>query len=117
MKKNKDVVTESTSVVMNVPRMIAAVVPANNQVLIERIKEVALSPTSVLLTDEANKKDSQQAYVLDIGPSVAPNLGFKVGDRVMVAGSYFPVDGILSKNGRSLNMILPDMIKCVLVEE
>jgi hypothetical protein len=26
-------------------------------------------------------------------------------------------NGILSKNGRSLNMILPDMIKCVLVEE
>ncbi len=62
------------------------------------------------------KISSPQGYIVDIGPALkAEDWGIKVGDRVLLQGSYVPVPWTNSK--RELGIVMAHDIKCVLAEE
>ena len=61
----------------------------------------------------------QQSYILAIGPALdATKLGFKVGDRVLLQGSYNPVPKLQGdeENGREKGLIEAHAIRGVLQE-
>lgn len=74
---------------MNVPS-IETCLPANQQILIERLTAQEASGITLTITDKA-EMGAPQAYILAIGPRVPEDLGFKVGDRVILQGTYVPV--------------------------
>jgi co-chaperonin GroES (HSP10) len=94
-------------------RKIKKIVPVGNQVLVERLKVSELSPSSILSVN--SEEYSNQAIVLAIGPMAPKDYGVKVGDRVVLQGSFVPF--LLDGDDRQKNLIFPDMIKAVLIEE
>jgi len=112
MAKNKIVDMTGNSITVAAPK-IKQIVPVGNQVLVERLKASEINPSSVLLSTA--DEDSNQAYVLALGPQVSKEYGIKVGDRVYLQGSFVPAVG-LDDDVRQKNLIYADMIKAVLVE-
>jgi co-chaperonin GroES (HSP10) len=116
MAKKASIVNASGDVVFSTVPTIKSARPTGNNVLIERLTKQELTGGSTIYVGEGNENTGiPQAYVLDIGPLVSKECGFKVGDRVIMAGNYTPVpkfDG----NLRELGIVLPDMIKAVLAE-
>lgn len=98
----------------NKVKTVVSVEPVGNQVLVERLNEDELISSSVILSNKTTP--SNQGYVLGIGPLVVKDYGLKVGDRVLLQGSFVPVPDF-SKNGREQNLVYPDMIKAILHEE
>lgn len=94
-------------------KKVKKIVPVGSQVLVERLKVSDINPSSILSVN--SDEYSNQAIVLDLGPMVNQAYGIKTGDRVVLQGSYVPF--ILDGDHREKNLVLPDMIKCVLVEE
>ena len=94
-------------------KSIKNVVPVGNQVLVERLTE-GETLGSTLLTSNSDKP-SNQGIVLAIGPQVNKENGIKVGDRVLLQGSFVPVPKY-DDSHREKNLVLPDMIKAVLAE-
>jgi len=84
--------------------------PVGNLVLVERLWESELSQSTLLAAGE--DKPSNQGYILDIGPLVNKELNIKVGDRIILQGSFVPVANE-DKKARERNLVLPDMIKAV----
>jgi co-chaperonin GroES (HSP10) len=66
-----------------------------------------------------NAKAPPQGYVVDIGPALeADKWGIKVGDRVLLQGSYVPVPiPKANRSNRELGIVQAHDIKCVLQEE
>jgi co-chaperonin GroES (HSP10) len=85
--------------------------PVGNLVLIERLFESELNQTNLALGGD--DKPSKQALIVAIGPLVNKDLGLKVGDRVLVGGTFVAVPDTPSGE-REKNLVLPDMIKAVL---
>jgi len=89
--------------------------PVNTQVLVE-----LLNPNEVLNTTfsigENAAIETPQAYVLSLGPKVPEDIGFVIGDRVMIHGAivFSPLKG---NNERKLGTIEYHMIKGVLTEQ
>jgi co-chaperonin GroES (HSP10) len=85
--------------------------PVGNQVLIERFFESELVKSNLALA--GSNKPSNQAVVLAIGPLVNKDLNIKVGNRVLLQGTFVPVPND-DPEAREKNLVLPDMIKAVL---
>lgn len=105
---------------------IKAVRPLGAQVLVEVFLEEEVAPeSSIILPDVAKNKGDRgvggapQGRVLDIGPGLPKEFGIKVGDRVLLQGSFVPLpklaDGRDGKRERAL--VEPHTIKAVLEEE
>jgi co-chaperonin GroES (HSP10) len=115
MAKNKLVNISGNTVTVAAPK-IKKIVPVGNQVLVERLKASEINPSSILLSGSAQDEDSNQAYILALGPQVSKEYGIKVGDRVFLQGSFVPAVA-LDDDIRQKNLIYPDMIKAVLCED
>lgn len=111
MSKTKKVVGQNEN---GKVKIVIGVEPVGNQVLVERLNEDELISSSVILSNKTTP--SNQAYVLAIGPLVVKDYGLKVGDRVLMQGSFVPVPDF-AKTGREQNLVYPDMIKAILHEE
>ena len=86
-----------------------------SMVLIEMLTAQEVSG-SVLLVGANTKVSSPQGYIISIGPSLeADKWGIKLGDRVLLQGTYVPVPN-KSVNGREIGAVQPHDIKCVLIE-
>lgn len=84
-------------------------------VLVEMLTAQEVANT-VLIVGE-NAKGPPQGYIVDIGPSLeADKWGIKVGDRVLLQGTYVPVPKA-NRSGRELGVVQAHDIKCVLQEE
>lgn len=75
------------------------------------------SMNTVLVVGE-NAKAPPQGYIVDIGPALeADKWGIKVGDRVLLQGTYVPVPLPKGNRTRELGIVQAHDIKCVLQEE
>lgn len=86
--------------------------PTGNMVLIKAIRDAELESSPIFV--QGQEKMSRQAYVLALGPQVNPDNGIKVGDRVLIQGSYVPGPEHFDEMYR---LVLPDMIKAVLIDK
>jgi hypothetical protein len=69
-----------------------------------------------ILSLGSTKPSSPQGYIVDIGPALKPEeWGIKVGDRVLLQGSYVPVPFNRTAD-RELGVVMAHDIKCVLEE-
>ena len=102
------------SKVENELKEVKSVLPVGNQVLVERIFESELLEFETELLVSTNDKPSNQGFVLAIGPTVDDKVNIKVGDRVLLQGSFVPVPKY-GTGTREQNLVYPDMIKAVLV--
>ena len=106
---------------MSVPKVVGCK-PIGQQVLVEHLTDNEQMGTSMILPGKAKSVDGemQQSYILAIGPMLdAEKWGFKVGDRVMVQGTYNPVprfDGEDEK-GREKGLVEPHNIRGILIEK
>ncbi len=80
-------------------------------ILVEMLTEGEASG-SKLVTSE---KQSNQGYVLDIGPALDGKWGIKVGDRVLMQGTFTPVPKA-NLEDRDLSICDAHCIKCILSE-
>ncbi len=72
---------------------------------------------SVLIHNTRVSKDSPQGYIVDIGPALkGDEWGIKVGDRVLLQGTYVPVPSLKGANGRDMGVVEVFNIKGVLDE-
>lgn len=86
-------------------------------ILVEKLTESECANTPIILPNGEQTKNSNQAYVVDIGPALEKDKwGLSVGSRVLLQGSFVPVPAT-SPNGRELAIVTPHDVKCVLVEE
>lgn len=104
---------------------IKAVRPLGAQVLVEVFLEEEVSPqSSIILPDVAKNKGDRgvggapQGRVLDIGPGLSPEFGIKVGDRVLLQGSFVPLPKLADgrDGARERALVEPHTIKAVLEE-
>lgn len=109
-KKSIEIIGSSTGL----PKIVG-IKATGNQVVVERLNKNETMNTK-LYVGESTYEGPPQAYVLDIGPLVSPDCGFKVGDRVLLSGAYTPAPKF-DDSDRERGCLLPDMIKAVLIEE
>lgn len=89
--------------------------PVGNFILIEHLTAQEAIGTKLLVG--AAKVDVPQAVILDIGPNVElERFGFKVGDRVIVQGSFVPVP-MYGGGERERGLVDPHAIKGIVIEE
>ncbi len=83
-------------------------------IIVEMLNPEESMNTKLVLTQ--NAKVPPQGYIVDIGPSLeGQNLGFKVGDRVLLQGNFVPIPRFTE--GRDMGVVQPHDIKCVFLED
>lgn len=87
--------------------------PCGYQVLLELLTPQEMLDTKLIINEQKQNIREFQAIVLDIGPNIKEEYGFKVGDRVILSGSGVPVPNY---DGSERDKILmdPTCIKAVL---
>lgn len=95
-------------------KKIKKILPAGNQVLVQRITEDELIGSSFVISTQ--KQSSNQGYIVAIGPTVSKDCGLNVGDRVLLQGSFVPVPQYDGDNDHEQNLVFPDMIKGIILE-
>jgi co-chaperonin GroES (HSP10) len=94
---------------------IVGVRPTGSQVLIELLTAQEALGTNFIVGDQS-EVGSPQAYVLDFGPGLKDvDVSVKVGDRVLLQGSYVPVPKF-DDNPRKRGLVELHGIKAVLEE-
>lgn len=97
---------------MSVGRIKAAH-PTGDMILIELLTVQELSETKINLAD-GDRPEGKQAIILELGPKTPTDLGFAVGDRVVVTGRYVPLPKVESASLRPQGLIAPAGINAVL---
>ena len=104
-------------IVTRVPS-VDSVRPLGSTVIIELLRPEEIMGTSLLIGEEVSAGGAPQAYVLDIGPAVdKERWGVKVGDRVVLVGTYTPLPDSAAKNGRKIGVVESHVIKAILIEK
>jgi co-chaperonin GroES (HSP10) len=99
---------------MKIPGEIISIKPALSQILIEHLSAHETSGSDLIITK--NEKETPQAYVVAIGPALDhTKLGFSVGSRVVIQGSYIPVPKPKNQE-RPLGIIEIHNIKAIIEE-
>jgi co-chaperonin GroES (HSP10) len=94
---------------------IVGIKPTLSLVLVEHLTASDVNMSQLIVSDSTDY-GSPQAYVLDLGPSFPEGAGIKVGDRVILQGTYVPVPNF-DRNARERGLVEMHNIKAVLVEE
>ena len=95
---------------------IVGVKPTGSQIMIELLTAQEVLGTTMLVNDDQADVGSPQAYVVAFGPGVkVDDISFKVGDRVLLQGSYVPIPKFDS-NPRRKGLVEMHGIKAVLEE-
>lgn len=95
------------------PGKIVDVDPTYTQLLVEHLTEQETVSDKIILKSGNDK--SKQAYIVKIGPEVPKEKGFKVGDRLLLQGSYVPVPKFDNRE-RELGIIELINVKAILRE-
>jgi hypothetical protein len=97
------------------PGDIVGIKATSHMVVVEMLN--AQESMGTRLSLGVNAKAPPQGYILDIGPGIElDKYGFKVGDRVLLQGTYVPVPNIKGANNREIGVVQPHDIKCLLLE-
>ena len=89
--------------------------PFGSTVLIENLNPQEILGTDLYVGEETQTGSAPQAIVLALGPKLEENCGVKIGDRVIVQGSYVPVPNY-KQSDRKLGIIELHNIKAILEE-
>lgn len=96
---------------------VVAVSPVGSQILVEMLSSQEILGTTLSIKENADV-GAPQGYIKALGPNVDLKVwNFKVGDRVLLQGSYVPVRKLSEDQKRSLGLVEPHGIKAILVEE
>lgn len=88
-----------------------------SKIIVEHISAKELLNTKLIVQDDIESEGPPQAIILDMGPGLDPaNVGFKVGDRVVLSGKYVPLPEIDGAK-RFRGVVEMHDIKAVLIEE
>ena len=106
---------------MSVPKVVGCK-PVGTQVLVEHLNDNEMLGTTLTLPGKSKTLagEMQQSYILAIGPMLdVEKWGFKVGDRVLVQGTYNPVPKLEGEDDktREKGIVEPHNIRGVLVEQ
>ena len=120
MTKNATILGSDGESAKKVPSVVG-VNPCGSQVLIELLTAQEALGTILQIDSSASINGAPQGYVVKMGPKVASDWGFKVGDRVTLHGNYTPLpegQKLDRKNpDRPWILVEPIQIKAVFVEE
>lgn len=94
---------------------IIGVQPFGSMVLIEHLNADEALGTNLVISEETDV-GSPQAYVVGFGPKVPEDCGLKIGDRVMLQGTYVPILNF-DNHPRRRGLVEIHNIKAILVEE
>lgn len=107
-------------VISKVPQ-VSGIRPCGTQVLVELLTAQEALGTILKIDSAASVNGAPQGYIVDVGPKVADDLGFKAGDRVTLHGNYTPVPEGQKFNRKNSHrpwiLVEPHQIKAVFVEE
>jgi hypothetical protein len=93
---------------------IVGVRPTGSQILVELLTAQEALGTSMIVGDQS-EVGSPQAYILSFGPGLKEDVGLKVGDRVLLQGSYVPVPKF-DESPRRRGLLEVHNVKAVLEE-
>lgn len=120
MSKKPTIFTPDGAVVQRVP-VIDHIKPAGSSLMVEM-----LNPDEILNTNFYVGEDTEtgppQAYITDIGPGLksmidkGESIYIKVGDRVLLQGTYIPVPN-WDDNARKRGLVEFHNVKAVIVEK
>ena len=94
---------------------IIGVKPTLSLIMVEILKASDVNPSQLIVSDTTDY-GAPQGYILDLGPGVPKEAGLKIGDRVLISGSYVPVPNF-DRSERERALMEMHNIKAVLVEE
>jgi co-chaperonin GroES (HSP10) len=94
-------------------KKIKNVKPAAYSILVEMLSEKELTNSALILSNI--DKDSNQGYIVGVGPLVDKKSGFKNGQRVILQGKYNPVPNP-TDSGRVWGVVQIHDIKAILEE-
>lgn len=95
---------------------IKAIRPFGSTVLIEILNPDEVLGTSLYINKETKVGSAPQAYVVALGSKLDPDVGLKPGDRVLVQGTFIPVDNVGDNPKRSWGIVEMHNIKAILEE-
>lgn len=79
---------------------IVAIHPTSSKLLVECLKVDEMMGTKLYVGSDANMDGAPQAFIVELGPNVAPHCGLKVGQRVYWNGQGTPVQDPRAQHGR-----------------
>jgi co-chaperonin GroES (HSP10) len=98
------------------PPKISGLRPLGSSVLIEILSEGEAIGTNLHVT-KGTQVGAPQAYIVSVGAGVKlEDCGFKIGDRVVVQGTFVPLPNY-DKHDRMRGIVELHNLKCVLLEE
>lgn len=127
----KKIVSPDHAVLLNAERInsvrkqprIKEVKPFGGLILVEIFTEEEVSDSSIIMPDVAKNRagvgGAPQGRILDIGPGIPKEAGIKVGDRVLLQGSFVPLPKLTDQRDgdRERALIEIHTIKGLLLEE
>ena len=110
-------ITNADGEVVSTVPSIKGVKPAGSQVLVEVLTAQETLGTTIHLTDNdaSAAGGAPQGYVKGVGPKVQTDIGFEVGNRVVLTGNFTPIPEF-GDGHRPLILVDPHQIKAVLEE-
>lgn len=116
-KKVKAIVDmNGNEVVKKVPKVVDAT-PYGSLVMVEHLTSKEIMGTTLEIKDEsALGFVSPQGYVTKLGPKVSDDCGIKVGQRVLLQGSFVPLPDF-GDGHRKKGLVEVHNIKAILSEE
>ena len=109
-----DIATETMYV--NPAPKITAIRPIGSGILVEILTPQELLETKMIISEKTEMNSPPQARILEIGPSLPKDWCIKVGDRVLLQGSFVPMPR-LNKEHRNRAIVEIHSIKAILEEE
>jgi hypothetical protein len=93
---------------------IVGVKPTGSQIMVEILTAQEALGTNMHVTDQA-EVGSPQAYITAFGPGLKEDVGLKIGDRVLLQGTFVPVPKF-DNNPRRRGLLEVHNVKAVLEE-
>lgn len=93
------IITPEISTAAELPK-ITAVKPAGSKILVECLKPDEVMGTKLYVREDTKLDGAPQAYIVELGPSVAEDSGLAVGQRVYWTGNGTPVQDPRAQHGR-----------------
>jgi co-chaperonin GroES (HSP10) len=115
MSSSRFVLESDNTEVPQVPKL-KAVKPFGSTILVEMLNADEALGTKIIVNKDVSV-GAPQAYVLALGSKLVPgDVDLKVGDRVMLQGSYVPIPNF-DKNRRQRGIVELHNVKAVLEED
>ena len=96
---------------------VKSVHPFGSTLLIEILNPDEVLGTNLFIQKEAKIGSAPQAYIVELGPKLTEDCGLKVGDRILVQGTFTPVDNTGEHPDRMWGVLEMHNIKAILEEE